>query len=268
MSDKTKNLAKQCEAVLESILGLAFHLLESLIFNRRDPQQLYSVCLFSRILELAFGCKAILEKNILVGVPVLLRSMWEAEIDLANMMKYPDYYKRMYATFLHQKLRLMKEAASSRANPFLATVREHRNPKKDMEETQAKLYKFKNEKNGPIQIRSRAKLAGKLNEYLSVYTMLCLDTHNNIFSLEDWHLDEISTNEYRAVAFKHEKADLIKHLSSIPGILLVQSKALANFLGTEGIDFTPYLKELKKMQSDVKKYAKEKEANNCVDGAV
>lgn len=114
--------------------------------------------------------------------------MFEADIDLTNMMRCPEYYKRMYASFLEQKLRLMKEAASSKPNPFLVAVLEHRNLKSDLEETQKELDNLKGQRNGPIDIRCRAELAGLLDEYLSVYNILCLDTHNNIRSLENWHL--------------------------------------------------------------------------------
>jgi hypothetical protein len=80
-------VAKQCEDTLASVLGLAMQLLKTLSFNRRDPQQLYSVCLYTRLVEIASGCKALLEKNALVGIPIFLRSMFEADIDLANLMK-------------------------------------------------------------------------------------------------------------------------------------------------------------------------------------
>jgi hypothetical protein len=86
----------------------------------------------------------------------------------------------MYASFLKEKLRLTKEAASSKPNPFLTAVRVSRNSAEDLKETQNELDRLVAEKKGPIDIRCRAELAGKLDEYLSVYNMLCLDTHNNI----------------------------------------------------------------------------------------
>ena len=181
---ESKEVYERCEELLATVLGLALHFLETLHFNRKNPQQLFSVCLYARLLELATACKALLEKNAMVGIPILLRSMFEADIDLTNLMKCPDYYKRMYASFLKEKLRLTKEASSSRPNPFLAEIRANRNPKKDLCETQAELDRLTAEKNGPIDIRCRAEFAGKLDEYLSNYNSLCLDTHNNIRSLE------------------------------------------------------------------------------------
>jgi hypothetical protein len=88
--------------------------------------------------------------------------------------------------------------------------------------------------------------------------MLCLDTHNNIRSLEDWHLEVVSSDDYHAVAFKQTKADLVHHLSAIPGILLHQTKAMADFLGTIGIEFDKYYKEFTELQQAVKKLEAEK----------
>jgi hypothetical protein len=204
------------------------------------------------MLELSFGCKAMLEKNTLVGIPMLLRSIFEADIDLTNMMKITDYYKRMYASFLEEKIRLTKEAASSRPNSFMAEIRKRRKPKEDLDAAQSELDKLKNNKTGPIAIRCRAEFAGKLDEYLSVYNMLCLDTHNSIRSLEEWHLDVIGADEYRAVVFKRAKEDMLHYLSAIPGILLYQGKALADFLGVENIEFDSYFERLHRLEIDLK----------------
>jgi hypothetical protein len=250
-------VAKQCEDTLASVLGLAMHFLNTLSFNRKDPQQLYSVCLYTRLVEIAGGCKALIEKNALVGIPIFLRSIFEADIDLANLMKCRDYSKRMYASFLKEKLRLTKEAASSKPNPFLTAVRASRNHAEDLKETQDEIDRLAAGKHGPLDIRSRAELAGKIDEYLSVYNMLCLDTHNNIRSLEDWHLEVVSLDDYHVVPFKQTKADLVHHLSAISGIILLQTKALADFLGTVGIEFEKYYKEYTELQQAVKKLAAE-----------
>jgi len=253
----TNEVAKQCEDNLASVLGLAMHFLKTLSFNRKHPQQLYYVCLYTRLVEIASGCKSLLEKNSLVGIPIFLRSMFEADIDLSNLMNDRDYYKRMYASFLKEKLRLTKEAASSKPNPFLTAVRASRNPEEDLQETQDEIDRLAAEKHGPMDIRCRAELAGKIDEYLSVYNMLCLDTHNNISSLEDWHLEVVGPDDYHAVAFKQTKGNLVHHLSAVPGIILHQTKALADFLGTEGIEFEKYYKEYTDLQKAVKQLAAE-----------
>lgn len=248
---ESKENYKRCEEALASVLGLALHFLKEVRFNRKDPQELLSVCLYARLLELATACKALIENKALVGIPVLLRSMFEADIDLTNLMKIPAYYKRMNASFLKEKLRLTKEAASSRPSPFLDAVRQNRDPKKDLLETQAELDRLTAEKNGPINIRCRAEFAGKLDEYLTNYSILCLDTHNNIRSLEEWHIEKLTAEEYRVVLFKQSKADIVPALMYISHILLTQTKLLADFLGTTGIEFDRYFLELQELADSV-----------------
>lgn len=250
MSNAAK-LARQCEDVLASVLGLSLHFLETLRFNQNDVQQLYSVCLYSRLLELATASKALMEKKALVGIPVMLRSMIEADIDLTNLMKYGDYSKRMYATYLKQKLRLTKQAASAISNPFFTEVKKHRDVKKDLEEIQKELEAYIKKNTGPISIRSKAELAGKMDEYLSVYNLLCLETHNNINSLEDWHIESKTLKNYQAVAFKLQMSDLIPYLFEIYSILLGQTKSLAEFLGTKDVEFKRYFDEMAHLRKAV-----------------
>ena len=156
-----------------------------------------------------------------------------------------------------EKLRLTKEAASSKPNPFLTAVRASRNPAEDLKETKDEIDRLATEKHGPMDIRCRAELAGKIDEYLSVYNMLCLDTHNNIRSLEDWHLEVVGPDDYRVVPFKQTKGDLVHHLSAVPRIILDQTKALADFLGTVNVEFEKYYKEYAELQQAVKQLAAE-----------
>ena len=62
-------------------------------------------------------------------------------------------------------------------------------------------------------------------------------------------------NDYSVVVFKETKADLVHYLSAIPGILLLQTKALADFLGIDEIDFDKYFKEFTALQQVVKELA-------------
>lgn len=249
MPDSKQN-DKRSEETLGSVLGLANHFLETLRFDRKNPQELISVCLYARLLELAAACKALLEKNALVGIPILLRSMFEADIDLTNLLNVPFYYKRMTASFLKEKLSFIKETASSSPSPFLEVVRKSRDSKKDFRETEAELNRLITRKNGPINIRCRAEFAGKLDEYLTNYRMLCLDTHNNIRSLEEWHIEKLTEEDYRVVAFKQSKSDIVLSIMYISHILLTQTKFVADFLGTTGIDFDRYFHELAKSETE------------------
>jgi len=249
-----KSLVQQCENSLESVLDVSLKLLKAIKFDRKNTQQLYAVCLYCRILELAFGCKVMMDNNALVGIPILLRSMFEADIDLVNVMKHSDYPKQMCAAYIEQQIRMTKAAIASKSNPFFAEIHKQREPHRDLKEAELELEKLIPDKN-PHRIKGRAKLAEKLEEHNSIYNMLCSETHNNIQSLERWHLNVTSMDEYHVEVFKTSKDDILHYLSAIPGILLVQSKAMAEFIGVEGVDFEPCFKEFRSMQSSVAAHA-------------
>ena len=201
----------------------------------------------------------------MVGIPILLRSMFEADIDLTNLMKFPDYYKRMYASFLHAKIRLTKEAASSRPNPFLTEIRANRNHKKDLCETQAELDKLIAEKNGPIDIRCRAEFASKLDEYLSNYNSLCLDTHNNIRSLEEWYIQKLAAEDYRVVVFKQSKVDIVSELMYISHILPVQQNPLLISLEPRALNLIGTSLNCRSLQIQQQETKKSETANHKID---
>jgi len=251
-----KSLVQQCENSLDSVLELALKILETLKFDRKDAQQLYAVCLYARILELAYGCKAMMDSNTLVGIPVLLRSMFEADIDLVNVLKHADYPKQMQAAFVEQKIRLTKNAIASESSQYFAEMYKNLDLSNELKKAKLELKKL-NPNENLCSIKGRAEFAGKLEEYLSVYNMLCLDTHNNIRSLEQWHLNVISMDEYHAEIFKTSKDEILHCLSTIPGILLLQSKAMAEFIGVKGVDFEPCFKEFRAMQSSVVAHTKD-----------
>ena len=242
----TTNLTN-CKNVLASVLGLAMHFLNILTFDRKNPQKLYPVCSYIRLLELACACKALVEKDALIGIPVLLRSMFEIDIDLTNLIREPEYFKYMYAAFLKEKHKFVNEVEKPKDNPFFVDIKIQQNSKADIEKTEGELAKLKNAGFSPLNIKQRAERAGKLNEYVSLYKDLCLDTHNNISSLEDWHI-EMNGSDYKVAAFKKKAGDLLPHLIAILGILLHQTKNLAGFLQIDGIQFEKYFQELESIQ--------------------
>jgi len=109
----------------------------------------------------------------------------------------------------------------------------------------------------PLNIYERAELAGRTNEYRSVYNMLCLNAHNNIQTLEYWHLQKMDNDDYIVVMSNRRKADLIPHLHAISGMLLMQTKALQDYFGTTEIDLGRYCEDQKKLNESIQDYLKQ-----------
>ena len=251
MSNNSKNLSGRCDKQLSSFLGLTLEVFKQLKFNRKDGQHLFSVCLFARLVELAFGCKALYVNNAPTGIPILLRSMFEADIDLINSLQDTNYFKHMYVSFLNQKRRFTREVANNSTNPFVSSIAATRNTAKDLEDTETEFQEFRGQGFKTLTVRDRADRAGRLNEYATIYNYLCLDTHNNIKSLEDFHIESRSETDYYVVLFKCENGDVLPAMTTILGILLTQSKAICDFFGIRDIELNSFFQDFDKLKNDL-----------------
>jgi hypothetical protein len=257
-----KVLTQLCEDSLSSALGCALSFLEKVSFDKKDGQQVAAICLFARITELAASCKALLEKQALVGLPILLRSMFEADVDLTNCINDTSYFKAMYAAFLKERIRLTKEALPDKDNPYLSPISQFRDFGNELQVTQVELEQLESEGCCSLNIRERSDKAGKLNEYLSLYNMLCLDTHNNIGSLENYHIiSGENQSDYHVVVFNVKKEDLLACISAIPGILFHRTRDLMEFFGLDDFKIVNCFENFKKLQQSLEEHAQSELSN-------
>lgn len=246
-----EKLAAEYQTMLSSVLGLSQHLISELKFDGKNPQQLYVVYLYARLHELACGAMALLETGALVGVPLLLRAMFECDVDLTNALKDPQYYKNIRSSFLKEQIKLGSLAESSENNPYFGSPDAKADILVRLQQLRKELASLKSEDRGPLQIYDRALRAEKLQEYQTVYNMLCGDTHNSIESLENWHVDKSSPSQFRVTLFRMRKGEILHYLSSIPGVLLINAQAVAEFYGVERINFDAYFHRFKQLHSEL-----------------
>ncbi len=252
-----EELATGFQGALSSVLGLSDHVIAELKFDGKYPQQLCVVCLYARLHELACGAMALLETGALVGIPLLLRAMFECDVDLTNAVKDPLYYKNMHSSYLKEQIRLGSVAESTEDNPYFGSADARPDILARLHSLRKELSVLKSEDRGPLQIHERALLAGRQQEYRTVYNMLCGDTHNSTESLESWHIDKSSPDLLRVTLFKMRKNEILHYLSSLPGLLLIQAEVVAQFFGTEGIDFDAYFHQVTGLHSEFKGKAHE-----------
>jgi len=260
---KTKTeLVQSCERNMESSLGCALSFLEKVHNNKKNGQQLTVICLFSRIVELAASCKALLEKNALAGLPVLLRSMFEADIDLTNCIKEKNYLKNMYASLLKEKIKRLKESFPEKDNPYLKPIDGTDSLKNELESTENEYETLKKDGYKPIGIKERSEKAGKLAEYHSIYNILCLETHNNIASLEKNYIEHYNEkDDYQVAIFKEKKEDYLAFISAIPGIIFYRIIDLIVFFQVENFDIQDAFRSFKKTQKYLEMYANSELSN-------
>jgi len=167
-------------------------------FDSDNKPHLYAVTLHASIVQLCGGCLALGRTEHTAGIPVLLRSMFEALIDLDNLVSDASYHERMNAANLDQFIKLLK---ASSVNPLLAGLDKKHDVQRVVAEFQAELDGLRARKRGQKDLRARCVDIGRENEYTSIYTLLCLDAHNNIASLVDRHVSAGEAESLRVDAF-------------------------------------------------------------------
>jgi len=197
-----------------------------------NPQQIYTACVYATILEIAKGSFVLAENNQTIILPILLRSMFEAYADFLNLIKEPDYFKKMYATFQKQKLSLIKSAISNKSNPFLNDTTEELDLGTEKQQLEEELKELNKEGNNPISVWDKFKDAGLRDQYQSIYWSLCLKTHNNVNALEDRHLDSNHDNP-KLVIFKEDSIENYGHYLNLVEVVICNSTLeIHKMLGT------------------------------------
>jgi Family of unknown function (DUF5677) len=186
-------------AFLQKASNQALNNAHELRFDNQHPQQLYAMCLYGTILETIISCLTLAKEQQLMTLPILLRSLSEAYVDLVNLINDESYYDRMHATFLKEKIRLLKNSLGDQSNPFLMYVSDA--PAEELKESEAYLEQLIQEGKKPIKALDKFKLAELENVYQSVYGVLCNHSHNNISALSSRHIEKRG-EDYEVAFFK------------------------------------------------------------------
>jgi hypothetical protein len=186
-------------AFLQKATDEALNNAHELHFNNQHPQQLYAICLYGTILETIISCLTLAKEQQLMTIPILLRNLSEAHVDLVNLINDEFYYDMMRATFLKEEIRLLKNRLANESNPFLLDVSDA--PAEELEERKERLKQLIKEGKEPITALDKFTLAGLENVYQSVYWVLCNHSHNNISALGSRHIEK-RDDDYGVVLFK------------------------------------------------------------------
>jgi Family of unknown function (DUF5677) len=160
--------------------------------------QIHGLALYASIVELFSGCNLLAKTDETTGIAVLLRPMYEALVDLDNLVHDPSYVEHIEAASLMQLIKLLSSARSN--NPLLQSLSDGH-----AAEVQAMTDRFDELKargKRPLKIEDRCRRAGRLDEYESLYGLFCLDSHNNIAALADRHLSKESDGVPRITIFQ------------------------------------------------------------------
>jgi len=178
------NLDPELRATVEYCLHAVRVVLDAAAQIRHDQSdaQVHALAVYGTVIELFSACVGLAQLGEPTAIPIVLRSMYEAHVDLDNLLQDAGYVEHMLAAGLEQTLKIMESA------PLRQLMKEGRKPEYD--QLSAQLADFNCRGKGALSIWKRCRRAGRADEYESLYALFCMDTHNNTGALGERHVSE------------------------------------------------------------------------------
>lgn len=207
----------------------------NLIYHGENSKELYGMSLYSTILENSYACIKLIKSQLNTPIGIILRSLLEASIDLANLADDENYLKVLSISSLKQQIRLLNQCKKEGLNnKFLTSIYNEygedgiNNMIKDFKDEQEKCFEFlqknydKDIKNiNQINIEYKFEKANATEIYKSVYNILCRDTHNNLGSLVSRNIYTENGSDYKIQIFKQiNQLDYNAYCDSLSGMLM------------------------------------------------
>jgi len=203
-------------------------LTEVLQFDKWHALHRAIITLYGSIFELTGSCITLIDKEQIIGVPILLRSILEGYIDLLNLVHDANYGYHLEASLLKEWLKLLDEAkvGNNEFLTYLATI-----PNQTIDQLKCKYKELKKKGYKPLAIEEKFKRAAMYKEYRSIFNMLCCDSHNNLRSLFTRHITQEYPDDFSIVIYKASTPkDSAMHVALIADYFLKATEVLHDFL--------------------------------------
>lgn len=197
-------------------------------FDKIHPWHRNMVYLYCSVVEYSDALYNQFKVEKSVAIPLIVRSLLEAYVDLKNLCENPEYGYSLRAAYISEWLRIAKEAGNVE-NPYLKNLATHESFEDQVAEWEQELTDLKEKGHSKPNRRESFKLAGRENEYTSLYNFLCCYAHNNERALIDRHT-EISDDQsdFKMVMFKDFEAQNEEHYLTLASQILTESSALVH----------------------------------------
>ena len=144
-----------------------------------------AIALHLTVLELTDACLQLAHVRRGTAVPIIARSLFEAAVDLRNLLLDPGYVDRLHAANAEQMLSL---TTGNMSRQFLGNLLDVPDVTAEIRRLEELLAKLKREGKGAWTIKKKCKRIGALGYYEGTYRLLCLDTHSNLAALAERHM--------------------------------------------------------------------------------
>jgi len=215
----------------EQLLNAVQDNTDILRFDKSIGQHVYAVSLHGTILEMSSAVIALLKEKQYSAIPVVVRNLLEAYVDLVNVIKSPHYLKNMIAAYQYQRNKIFRSALHhGQSNPYLEALANSDDLQQEYDHITKELDDLKRDGFNPLGVKDRFDKTGLHQLYESVYALLCLHSHNNLTILERRHMKK-EDNDFLVAYFQlWERDDVLQYVDTIAGILLGSLQQLRKLL--------------------------------------
>lgn len=213
----TKEIRRYLNKEIESVLDLA----SELEFDSKHALHQHVISLYGSIVELSSSVKELYDAGHYSTIPVVLRTILEAFVDLCNLCKDPKYGYSLTINSALESIKFLRVAKDDE-NAYTRMIAGDPNIDVHISDFEKQIVSLKAKGNESVKIKGKFEKAGMLDEYLTIYNMLCAATHNDIRALRARHI-VIEKDSFSLEIFKQEDTETMRELLGITSELLLRA---------------------------------------------
>jgi len=211
---------------LNRIVEGALELAQQISFDKSHQYHFHLVALFGSMTELCHSISYLWNCDTKIAIPVIFRTILEADLDLINLGNDPKYGYRLELGFIRSWLEMLGNARRggnvflsdlSKAEALVGEIKSHKEREKELNK---RGYR-------KVEIREKFELAEMKDEFGAVYPTLCSHAHNGIEALRERHA-QIENQDFNMVFFKSKDSDDFEEYVLMATEILLRAMANIN----------------------------------------
>ncbi|WP_176248501.1 DUF5677 domain-containing protein [Sulfitobacter sp. HGT1] len=201
----------------EAVQSLIFETLipetERIVFHKGKPADFEFVSLYLSMMEMAWGCLAMLDKRLGYHSYPILRQIVETFIEMKVLESDPSYLDNLRFRSARSKKKKFENA--KKGNPYFSSLNSIQNLDNEISENESVIDKIEKKWKRRVSVEEKFRLAGMNEEYDGLYRLLSDHTHSNHGALVSRHVKfDAETTSF--VAFNHgERSDFMEVTTSL-----------------------------------------------------
>lgn len=220
-------------------------------FDASHPLHQHTISLYGTTLELSSALIPLYRSGHYSGIPILLRSILEAYVDLENLCHDPKYGYTLTISSIKESLKFLR-AAKSDDNVYMDIIAKAPDLDERIATMQSEIDTLKESGYKDLNKLQRFQQADMEDEYRTIYNMLCSAAHNDFRTLRERHM-VLDGDTFSMEYFKRPDMDSLESYFGVASELLLRASfALHSLLKSEKMEELQVLRsELDQIRASV-----------------